>query len=730
MHSINQERLGSAIWSDLDHAAANSASEQERGRAAFDLFLCYSLGQYAPSNGIHEALEYITSAAIAEYGPAFIAGRRMFEANNVPVPEVLHRGPQDPELRNSLSQLEHLPNEEYYSAAVRTFWPPKLRHDAMESLAELSDGLCAIDLVPWIQDQNRQMGSVKFQAYAQKHFLFHHSVGNGSYIACETLLLLGCDANIQTPDGTTPLHLACRCAEVEIIRLLLRHGADASLNDNENVSPLHWLVLLPKNDIRQIADMLLGQFEGAKSVSVSRSRVFFDDLGIVVSGTALSWAIDCRNLAVVKVLTDLGVTPLLDPSCPADLLAKAVGIGCAKVTEYLLQLHDFRQGLSAEEEEETYRHLGSRGSCFTRWLMHGSSCDKTIGEVIDVLERFGFRLALTSADLIKPDTFTPLCRAIIGYHIPVIKELLWRGASVNDRCAVHTALGWAIRSGDSFGPRHKVTEVVKLLLDHGANTEPEPCLRVACASEVPVDVFRLLITASPTDIKTTYHGTTPLLELLSCDIKDEVYSKVQILVQAGADLDVETPHSKQPKNGVDCCLTALAHSLDNLEWGVAKYLLERGATIEFGVSTGHRHTVLHLLVYKAFRTHPIYGQGETETLIVMTRNLLAHPIAKEKDLINILNYDGVSALKMAVFFGLSHIVQIFLERRHGISKQIVADVSSMVRNLTPENAPPFVVADGVEPPKNPGGNSRRYAFSDYKRRMDGFMTMLETFMCA
>lgn len=651
------------MWFDLNHTATN-AEGLRQGIAAFNLFLLYSLGRYGQFKNLNDALDLLHTAAKAQYGPAFVVGKRIFEATGLSdyIPDVFHHGPEDLELRQRITLLESLPNDEYYSSAVRTFWLPKLKADVLEILPKLPGDAAGHELIPLMSKVHGQNPD-EFRAWAELHHLLHHSIVNGNYAACELFLQLKCNINTKMPGGVTPLHLACRLAESLIIRLLLSNGADATLNDDQNISPLHWLVLLPKSCVRQVAELLVAQCGDVKNKvasTKSRSPMFFDDVGLILEGTPLSWAIDCGDFTAIQAMLEFGFIPLLDKSWPQGYLHMAIGTANYKITECFLRLCD---PLSPAARVQTFKSLGRRAPDFTRWLMHGNTHNKVYGEILDLLESFGIRLPLRSSDMANTSELTPLCTAVISYDVPVIKELLQRGASVNDRNALHTALGWAFASADATGPKHKVADVVKLLLDHDAVTEPRPPLHEACSFFVDPDVLCLLINKSAQSVNTLYHGVTPLLDLLSYDIKDDLYSKVQVLAASGADLNAESPHTGKE---IECCYTALAYSLVNLEWATAELLLQANATIELGVGGGHRHTVLHLLIRYASRIQAQKNAAKWASLLYVLDNFLHHPVTKEKNLVNARDHAGISPLRMAIQLAIPAIVGRLTKSSYGI----------------------------------------------------------------
>ncbi|KAK4217581.1 ankyrin repeat-containing domain protein [Rhypophila decipiens] len=679
------------MWSDLEHAASTvdtltttgtmlAMSMNESGKAAFSLFSVYALGTHAPSKDIHDAIRYLTIAASANYGPAFVCGPRIFEANGILVPDVLLRGPQnDPKLSESLTILRSLPNDEYYSTAIQLFWPPSLKTDAKRILPKLPlvDLDSVIDFTEWIKARADSMGAESFRTWVRDILLFHHSVVRGSTDACDLLCRLGCDIDYATPAGVTPLHLAMRCAKVRVIELLLERGADPFINCNQNISPLHWLIVLPPKNVPRIAERLLTSLhthqKGVLSdfrLPVTPHSIFFDDLGVYVNSSPIRWAIQCRNLPVVAALMDLGVSPIVNPVRPGDELFEAVGVGCARITERLLQSDSYRQQLSSEREgTQAFSYLGNSRTYFSRWMMHGALHDGAFGQVIDVMERFGFRLPLCQADMIEvPGNFasaTPLCRAAMSFHLPVTKELLRRGCLL------------------------KAAEVIHLLLEHGATTSgKQPMVHFACGSVVSPEVLRsLLKKASPADIKSVYNRQTLLHQLFfmfapQYDSLVEHQEKVKAVIEAGCDIDAEdglgsdsyhrrSTFGKRPGDEMACCRTALAYALDDLHWATGQYLIERGAKLDFGVQSGHRQTVLHLLVYKVCRLRikvrdngDAEQRNEADSVEWAIKDLLVHPIVIKKGLLNMRNYQGLTALDVAKSCRVGSVMRILCDERY------------------------------------------------------------------
>lgn len=74
---------------------------------------------------------------------------------------------------------------------------------------------------------------------AAEHFALHRAIiCCHDYTDVERLLKAGANVNDGTnydsddfPVGTTPLHMACHFGDLELVRMLIEHGADVSIVD-------------------------------------------------------------------------------------------------------------------------------------------------------------------------------------------------------------------------------------------------------------------------------------------------------------------------------------------------------------------------------------------------------------------------------------------------------------------------------------------------------------------
>jgi ankyrin repeat protein len=68
----------------------------------------------------------------------------------------------------------------------------------------------------------------------------HIAARNGYLEIVELLLEHGANPNVQDNDGRTPLHYAVENCHVGVARVLLDHGADPTIRDNNGMTPLDY----------------------------------------------------------------------------------------------------------------------------------------------------------------------------------------------------------------------------------------------------------------------------------------------------------------------------------------------------------------------------------------------------------------------------------------------------------------------------------------------------------
>ncbi|KAE8446530.1 hypothetical protein EG329_011862 [Mollisiaceae sp. DMI_Dod_QoI] len=129
--------------------------------------------------------------------------------------------------------------------------------------------------------------------------------------------------NAQDDIGNTALHLAMRFGNIEVAKILLEHGARASLPNKNGETPWHWLASLNEADIDELALLMSEDKDGLEIFSRARNSDN-DQYVIAHGGTPLHWAVQMRSLSASLTLLSYGADPLI--KCrglsPVDLAIK------------------------------------------------------------------------------------------------------------------------------------------------------------------------------------------------------------------------------------------------------------------------------------------------------------------------------------------------------------------------------------------------------------------------
>lgn len=106
-------------------------------------------------------------------------------------------------------------------------------------------------------------GLLKVAKNAHETTALHTAVMLGNEkIVSDLLMLLDSNPNALNKDGHTPLHLACLQGQFAIATLLIDAGADVGASDQIGQNALHWLVLMPHEELNDKSeDYLCYQLE-------------------------------------------------------------------------------------------------------------------------------------------------------------------------------------------------------------------------------------------------------------------------------------------------------------------------------------------------------------------------------------------------------------------------------------------------------------------------------------
>ena len=702
--------LGRKLWNDLYSMTSRLQSDELKGEASFELFLLGTLGRYAPVLDHDETLDWLTMSARHGYDVAFIVGKRVFAANNQPIPEILRDGPNGVDLCQKLQFLESLPSERFYENAVRLFWTADLRSHASDYLRTPK---CVYDQMANLRGMAPQI----LRECVKSGYWLHEAVIQNDEQIITDLAKAGCDINAQTLHGLTPLHLACRSASTPLIRLLISHGADASINDEHNTSPMHWIILLSDQEIPQIASLLVQNGADLRS-SLTRSRaVHFDKLGLEMYGTPLSWACACRNATAVKTLLNLRKQTDLDNSKQDFLKGDSciyviLDLLCSDILEIILNEDHNLQNFWPTERESIWNHVGvGQGNDFQRWCIHEALVEDATRDFIRTLIHADFPFPMhPQATIALSVEIPPLHRAAMSFNATLINSYIDIGMNVNVRDWVdgHTALHAAIESwGRSIARPAKMLKAITALIDHGASLEDEQDsssyrmsaaspLHFACSRGAPPCVVKFLMSRAPRMLNKKHYGQAPLHVYQSFDpiSNHESSESLRILLSKGAILNIESDH--RDGGHMECCHTPVASFLARHSWKFAELLLDRGCSMIFGVSGGHEQTLAHLIIFGGFidATHP--NKNDRESLF---ESVLDHPKVRQSNIVNHENYQGYSPLEMAIELGLPRYAKILLEHGCNYRLPVSRNISTFVDHKL-QYPPPFVVHERIVAERN------------------------------
>ncbi|XP_055848105.1 ankyrin-3-like isoform X2 [Episyrphus balteatus] len=273
----------------------------------------------------------------------------------------------------------------------------------------------------------------------------HYACENGDFEIVKVLLKNGANVSFKTTEGLTPLHFACKNGNVETIDILLNSNADINARANNSLTPLYMAV---ENSHREAAKILM-----------EHGAPINDEYGN--GETVLSCAVDkCLPIIVKDILQN----------CPD---------GNNLINKKSFKTALSRPGNGYSEIVETMVKYGFS-------LEHDDINDNTL---LDNAIKMGYTEIIL--DLIKLGL--DLSRSGDILHIPVknnnfevTKFLLTHGADVN-------ATDSTGRPAIFFSTYDSNVEMTKLLLFHGANVQKSPELLRIATNKVCKEIVEMLL---------------------------------------------------------------------------------------------------------------------------------------------------------------------------------------------------------------------------------------------
>ncbi|NXM31841.1 ANKK1 protein, partial [Oxyruncus cristatus] len=251
---------------------------------------------------------------------------------------------------------------------------------------------------------------------------------------CSVLIEHGADPNVPDEDGWTPLHFAAQSGDDRIVRLLLDHQAQVNAQEHDGWTPLH---LAAQNNFENVARVLLSRQADSNTQEADGK-------------TALHVAACFGHVGLVKLLASQGADLERKQKNHRTPLHVAVERGKFRVVHYLLKSGTCVNSL--DQNHYSALHLAVvRGKLLIceKLIKHGANVElrtdkgwtplhlasfKGHVEIIRLLRRSRARLSARGTT-----DWTPLHLATRYGDEPVVCELLRGGADPN----VPEKSGWA-----------------------------------------------------------------------------------------------------------------------------------------------------------------------------------------------------------------------------------------------------------------------------------------------
>ena len=368
---------------------------------------------------------------------------------------------------------------------------------------------------------------------------------------------------LENYQGKTLLMYACEKGRVELVRELIKKGADLEKTDSDGDNALLFAIFNYEDQPQKNLEIIKLLIDAGAKVNLDEN-----------SFEPLTAAISCADFKVVKLLVEAG----------------------AKISEGTENFHyqnSLNQALKCSKNPELAKYFLNLGlKVIPRHFQTAAEYQKDV-EVIKLLIDKG-----CNVNQIGANGTTPLIEAIKNYEI--VKFLLEQGAEPNlSKQFGMSALMYAIRDAEP--------KTVELLIKYGAEVNDRASdrdnwtpLMYAARYCQKTKTLELLLNAGAEINATEYYGWTALMLAAANSNKPQT---VQLLIKRGADLNAVCRAGK----------TALIHCCESMgNTKVIKALLEAGA--EVNIQDNDENTAFDMAVkngnWEAVKLLKLYGAGQ------------------------------------------------------------------------------------------------------------------------
>ncbi|KAI8671993.1 hypothetical protein NCS56_00661600 [Fusarium sp. Ph1] len=359
----------------------------------------------------------------------------------------------------------------------------------------------------------------------------------GHYHVAKILVTSGADLTVRDTEGRTPLLMAARLGQPEMVQLLLNHGADINDKDNDSYSVVHTAVNAGEY---QALDLLLKYGADVESGDPEADLPPPITLGASLNGS------HC-----IRVLLEHGADARTPSSNRSPLYTCCDKVQMIETCRLFLE-HGADPNESSEERAMLLvRALGSNSKEMINLLVeHGANLDS-----FDPCENLQLR--------------APLSNAVWECSVDMIEFLIEKGASVN----------YAPEGTQSplFAAAYQGTDIekAKFLLSKGADinwtwTDGWTVLHASC--DAPEFVSLILEHGADINAISNDYGTVLIMAARWGHIN--IIRAIIAHESPKADLNLEVN-----PGGVDHSFSALFYAVENHNFDCASLLLETGAKL-------------------------------------------------------------------------------------------------------------------------------------------------------
>ncbi|OBT57947.1 hypothetical protein VE04_03052 [Pseudogymnoascus sp. 24MN13] len=449
--------LQKRVFARLQSMASTHTDPAILGRTLFELSMCYLHG-FGVEADQEKMLEYLREAASLKLPMAVGICHRIHQSYSRELPQTLSHGHP---MLEAEDQLIRLPAEKYFLARIR-------KHESLfqQSILQMpldlysNDVLIAKDL-SFVQIDELQtiikrgdinisslVGRVSSLDSTQFGSLLHLAARLGSLTIVELLVNAGADVNLHSEGCGTPVTAACRGANSDIVRFLLRNGATAQRLGGKGPAPLHWMIMFEEDELEPMVKLL--QDHSGDIDLFSKEVLELREHSIRFVFRPIHFAVQARYHKLIEVLLKAGAATRGGVLTPLDL---AVSLGFPELTTLFLQSHPF-SGM-----QSPLLHQGLSNGVQSL-LQHGNQIRSQFESTLDMV------LKSTFSDINVPDDFghTPLANAIndcaCEINLDQLEVLIGRGAELN--ISTERAVNILAKRNDGRGGR-----IMKLLVSSG-----------------------------------------------------------------------------------------------------------------------------------------------------------------------------------------------------------------------------------------------------------------------